>query len=298
MKRRLATLLGSYPLTAPLLRGEIASPRVALDFAQVAKPQLAFKRVVRTHEFDVAELALVTYLLALAHDKPLVLLPAVVMARFQFPYLVYDAARGMQTPESLAGKRVAIRSYSVTTAAWIRGLLEDRGTPSSSITWITSEEPHVAEFVDPPNVARAPAGADPLRMLLSGEVDAAVLGELPTDPRLQPVFADPAAQARAWHAATGALQINHMVVVRRSLCEDEPDVVREVFRLLAASKAAAGLPAADEIDTTPLGLASMRTSLEVAIDYVYRQRLIPRRFAVDDLFDDTTRDLVAQYPPP
>jgi 4,5-dihydroxyphthalate decarboxylase len=32
-----------------------------------------------------------------------------------------------------------------------------------------------------------------------------------------------------------------------------------------------------------------RRNLEVAIDYVYRQRLIPRRFSVDELFDDVTR---------
>jgi hypothetical protein len=29
----------------------------------------------------------------------------------------------------------------------------------------------------------------------------------------------------------------------------------------------------------------------VIIDYVYRQRLIPRRFAVDELIDDSTRSM-------
>jgi len=31
----------------------------------------------------------------------------------------------------------------------------------------------------------------------------------------------------------------------------------------------------------------------VVIDHVYRQRLIPRRFGVDELFDDVTRRLGA-----
>lgn len=41
----------------------------------------------------------------------------------------------------------------------------------------------------------------------------------------------------------------------------------------------------------PLGVEANRRSLEVAIDYAHQQRLIPRRFEVDELFDDVTRAL-------
>jgi 4,5-dihydroxyphthalate decarboxylase len=57
------------------------------------------------------------------------------------------------------------------------------------------------------------------------------------------------------------------------------------------SKQLAGPPPVGEPDTTPLGLEANRRNLEVAIEYVYRQRLIPRRFTVDELFDDVTRGL-------
>jgi 4,5-dihydroxyphthalate decarboxylase len=56
------------------------------------------------------------FLLAKAYGKPLVLMPAVVMARFQHPFLVCNAARPI-TPDGLAGKRVGVRSPSVTTAS-------------------------------------------------------------------------------------------------------------------------------------------------------------------------------------
>jgi 4,5-dihydroxyphthalate decarboxylase len=128
-------------------------------------------------------------------------------------------------------------------------------------------------------------------MLLAGELDAAIVGEIPTDPRLAPLIPDPAAAAQAWQVKHGALQINHMVVVKESLSRANPRAVREIYRLLAASKTAAGSPPRGELDTTPFGLAANRRNLEVAIDYVYRQRLIPRRFAVDELFDDVTRAL-------
>ncbi len=82
-----------------------------------------------------------------------------------------------------------------------------------------------------------------------------------------------------------------MVVVTEALARSDPDAVREAWRLLAESKRAAGLPVPGELDTTPFGLEANRRNLEVAIDCVYRQRLIPRRFTVDELFDDVTRAL-------
>src|SRR5438094_1764924 len=125
-----------------------------------------FKRVVRDLEFDVAEMAIITYLIAKAYGKPYRLLPFTVLARYQHPFLVYNAARGTVTPEDLHGKRVGVRSYSVTTGAWIRGILaEDHGVDISRIRWVTYEEAHVAEFRDPPNVERAPAGKEINAML-------------------------------------------------------------------------------------------------------------------------------------
>jgi 4,5-dihydroxyphthalate decarboxylase len=289
----LRALIGDYPVTAALKSGKVASPRVRLDFADVKPVSAAFKRTVRDLEFDVSELAIVTYLIAKAHGKPLTLLPAVLVGRFQHPLIVYNADRGPLAPGDLAGKRVGVRSYSVTTGAWIRGILaDDYGIRPEQINWVTFEEAHVAEFRDPPNVARAPTGAKILDMLLAGEIDAAIVGDgAPPDPRIRPLIPDPAAAARAWQAKHGAIQVNHLVVVKDSLSRTDPEAVREVYRLLLESKRAAGLPKPGEFDLNPFGVAANRRNLEVAIDCCHRQGLIPRRYAVDELFDDATRTL-------
>jgi 4,5-dihydroxyphthalate decarboxylase len=285
--KSLWTLLGDYPVTAALKRGALASSHVSLRFADVPSPHTAFKRVVRDLEFDVAELALVTYIMAKAYGKPLVLLPVVLFSRCQHPYLVYNAERGVITPRDLAGRRVGARAYSVTTVTWIRGLLaDDHGVDIDRIRWVTLEDPHVAEYHDPPEAERAAAGKDLTAMLLAGEIDAAILGAVPDDPRLQPVIPQPAEAGREWQRRNGALQLNHMVVVRESLTREDPLAVREVYRLLSEAKRAAG---PDE--TTPLGVEANRRSLDLAVEYAYRQRLIPRRLAVDELFDDVTRSL-------
>ena len=286
------TLLGDYPVTLPLKKGEVRSPSVSFDFADVKAPSTAFKRVVRNLEFDCAELAIVTFLMAKAHGKPLVLLPAVVMARFQHPHIVYNAERGSLAPADLAGRRVGTRSYTVTTSTWLRGILaNDYGVDLDRVKWVTFEEAHVAEFRDPPSVERAPEGKELVAMLLAGEIDAAILPAVPDDPRLKPLISDPKTAAEAWRKKYGALQINHMVAVKDSFSKSDPEAVREIYRLLAESKKAAKLPKPGEFDTNPFGFEANRRNLEVVIDYVYQQRMIPRRFAVEELFDDVTRKL-------
>jgi 4,5-dihydroxyphthalate decarboxylase len=290
---RLKTLLGDHPTTLSLKQGKVTSSNVALDIADVPQAYLAFKRVVRDFEFDVAELAIVTYLMAKAHGKPYTLLPVVVLSRFQHPFIVYNSARGELKPGDLKGKRVGIRSYSVTTTMWLRGvLMNDHGLDIDSVKWVTTEEAHVAEFKDPPTVQRAPAGRDLLAMLMDGDLDAMVLGDKTLkDPRLKRLIPDPDQAAKEWHTRNGAIQINHMVVVKGAVSKSNPDAVREVYRLLKESKRAAPPPEPGALDMTPIGLEPNRRNLEIAIEYVYQQRLIPKRYKVDELFDDVTRKL-------
>jgi len=285
-------LLGDYPVTQALKRGEVKSAALSLDFADVKTVSTAFKRVVRNLEFDCSELAVVTFLMAKAYGKPLSLLPAVVMARFQHPHIVYNMERGPLSPADLAGRRVGTRSYTVTTSTWLRGILaDDYGVDLSRVKWVTFEEAHVAEFRDPASVERAPEGKELTAMLLEGEIDAAILPAVPTDPRLKPLIPDPSGAAEAWRKKYNAIQVNHMVVVKDSLSKSRPDAVREIYRLLEQSKKAAKLPKPGELDVNPFGVEANRRNLEVVIDTVYRQGMIPRRFAVDELFDDVTRKL-------
>ena len=261
-------LLGDYACTA------LFKQRAPLEFADVRPPSAGFKRVVRDLEFDVAELAITTFLMAKAAGKPYRLLPAVVLARMQHPRLVCCSERPV-APRELEGRRVGVRSYSVTTGMWIRGILaEDHGVDCDRITWITFEEAHVAEFRDPANVVRAPEGKKLEQMLLAGEIDAAVTGDAPIkDERIVPVIPDAEGAAREWRARKGAIQINHMVAVKPSV-DAAP-----LMRLLHESFAAAGSP-----ELNPIGLEANRRNLEVAIEFVHRQGLIPRRYEVEELF--------------
>jgi 4,5-dihydroxyphthalate decarboxylase len=288
MTIRLRTLLGDHPCTAALKDGSIGSDSVTLDFAEYSPTHMGFKPMVREQAFDVSEMAIVTYLMAKSFDKPMVLLPSVVMARFQHTHAFYNARSGTLKPSDLTGKRVGIRSFTTTTGAWLRGILEnDYGVDLNSIHWVTFEDAHVAEFRD--TTVRAPQGKRIIQMLLDGELDA-VLGEKSDLPGLKPLFADPAKEEKSWFAKHGVVPINHMVVVSKELSVRHPQVVREVFRMLKESTARA--PAADPaVALSRSGIEGMRSSLEMISAYTAQQGLIPRAFTVDELFDDLTRTL-------
>jgi 4,5-dihydroxyphthalate decarboxylase len=280
---RLRTLLGDHAGTSALRNGSVKSDLVAFDFAEYSPTNKGFKPMVREQAFDVSEMAIVTYLMAKSVGKPMVLLPNVVVARFQHAYALYNAKLGTLVPRDLNNRRVGIRSFTTTTGAWLRGILaNDYRVDLNSIHWVTFEDAHVAEFID--TTVRAAAGKQIIQMLLEGELDA-VLGEKVEQAGLKPLFPDAASEENVWFARHGVVPINHMVVVSQALSDQHPEIVREVHRLLAQSASAA--PAAPRFNAD-----QMRRSLKMIIDFTAQQGLIPRAFAVDELFDDVTRALI------
>ena len=287
MTMRLRTLLGDHPGTAALKTGSIKSDSVAFDFVDYSPTNRGFRPMVREQAFDVSEMAIVTYLMAKSVGRPMVLLPDVVLARFQHGYALYHARSSQLTPRDLNRKRVGIRSFTTTTGAWLRGILaNDYGVDLDSIDWVTFEDAHVAEFKD--TTKRAPAGRQIIQMLLDGELDA-VLGEKFEHPDLRPLIPDASRAERSWFAKHGVVPINQMVVVGQKLSDKHPDIVREVHRLL--SESARGVAAAPRFNR-----GEMRRSLQLIIDYTAQQGLIPRAFAVEELFDDVTRPLFEMSP--
>ena len=290
-KLKLFTLLGDYPVSQALKTGDLKSDLVDFEFADVKVANTGFKPLVRDAKFDVGELAIVTYLQAKAYNKPYVLMPAVVVARAQHHTIAYNPERGALAPGQLAGKRVGIRSYTVTTVTWIRGILREQyGVDLDKVRWVTFEDPHLAEYTDPATIQRAPAGKNMAQMLLDGELDAAVVGDKLPDPRLKMLIPDQEKAAQAWAEKHGN-PINHMLVIRSELARTRPDVAREVFRLFKASRDAAVQAGNKNAARIQYGIEPNRRALETIITCAFEQNLIPRRYGVEELFGDTTRDL-------
>ena len=288
----LKVMFGDLPVTRAFKRGDFASTDFKFELTDVPEAHKLFKPVVRDLAFDVCELSVMTYLIAKSRGVPLTLLPAVLLSRFQHPYIVYNDRNGELTPKDLEGRKVGIRSITVTTVTWLRGMLiNDFGVDLDRVKWVTFEDAHVAGVHDPPGVERAPAGKVLEEMLIAGTLDAAIVGAPLEHPGIKPLIPDPATSAREWHEKYQAIQLNHMVVAKNAILETQPDAVREIYRQLSASKSAAGLPRPGEIDFNPFGYEANHRNIELAIDCVYAQSLIDRRYGVEELFDDVTRAL-------
>ncbi|HWV55147.1 ABC transporter substrate-binding protein, partial [Pseudorhodoplanes sp.] len=222
----LSVAIGDYPHTRLLKERLASSPD--FNFVDVSPITKAFAQMVRQGTYDISEMALVTFLQAKAFGKPLVLIPAAVAARSQEISLIKlaknDAIRG---PADLRGKRIGVRAYSQTTGAWLRGILaENFGIAPETVHWTTFEDPHVAEYSDPPFATRAKPGSVLLDMLRAGELDAVIVGnDKPTDSDLADVYPDAGGAGREFARKHGFVPVNHVIVAKQSVVDQHRDVL-------------------------------------------------------------------------
>lgn len=223
----LRVALGAYGKD-PALRARMQAVG-PVDFAEVSPISRAFAPMVREAAFDISEMALFTLLLAKAQGKRLVLLPAVVAARFQEGAVLCRADSDIAGPADLAGKRIGVRAYSQTTGAWLRGVMaDDFGLRPEQSHWVTFEDAHVAEYADPPWCERA--SGDMLAMLDGGALDAVIVGnDVPDNVRFRTVYGDPEAAGQRFRERHGFVPVNHMLVARRDVIEAQPEVVASML---------------------------------------------------------------------
>ncbi len=272
----LRTALGPYPYVAGLRDGTIRSDRVGFGFEAVQPITRAFRRMVRTGDFDLCEIALSTHAQAVAYGKRLTALPLVMTGGFHHLSLVCRRDSPLRGPLDLKGKRIGVRAYSQTTGVWVRGILQsDYAIAPETMTWVTQEDAHVAEYPDPPFVLREAEGKDLRAMLLAGEIDAEIgLARLDA-PEVRTVIPDAGAAAADWSRRTGVRPINHLVAIKTALLDAHPWLARELYALFVAARTGAA-PA--------YGMAANRAAIEMLLRFTAEQGLTPTHLRPEDVF--------------
>jgi 4,5-dihydroxyphthalate decarboxylase len=288
----LRTAIASYPHAVALKDGSVRSDRVRFDFEEMPQITRAFRRMVRTLDFDLCEIALTTLAQAHAYAKPIVGLPVVLMRGFHHGALVCRQDSPIGGPQDLIGKRIGVRAYSQTTGIWLRGILQsDYDVHPGSITWVTAEDAHVLEYHDPPNTIRLAPGADLTAMLMAGEVDAGIALTGLDPAQVRTVIPDADRAAADWFRRTGAYPVNHVVCVKRALLDEHDWLEAELMDLFTAAKRAARGPSAEARwqsivgdDYLPYGLAANRRGIELCVEFAAQQGLVPRAYRPEELF--------------
>lgn len=305
----LKTAIGNYGSTRALKDGTVPLPGAALDFAEITPIYKAFGLMIRQAEFDVSEMAFTTYLLARHFGKPLTALPVVLKRIFHHGTIMCNATSGIREPKDLEGKRVGVRAYAQTGPTWSRGILRSEyGVDLGKVNWITFEGSHVDEYQDPDFVFRAPEGKGLQDMLLAGEIDAAISPNRIIAPEVKPLFADAADLEARWFQKTGIYPINHIVVVNGKIAAAHPEILSVLFDAFKKAKAvyldrleAQGPASAeDELqlrmmkivgpDPLPCGVRPNRKATEAMAHFVFDQKMLPRLYSVEEIFDAAVRD--------
>src|SRR6266571_7355630 len=93
----LKTAFGTYGNTQALKDDPRLSERLSLEHVEVRPNVAIFRRMLRDLEFDLAEMAITTYILARAFDKGFTALPIFITRDFHHSTIVYNTSSGVRT---------------------------------------------------------------------------------------------------------------------------------------------------------------------------------------------------------
>jgi 4,5-dihydroxyphthalate decarboxylase len=325
----LSIALSENENTRAVLDGAIAPDGIRL-YPTAMHPSEMFWRQLKFAEFDVSEMSMSSLTIATSQGPtPWVMLPVFTTREFFHLRCLVRVASGIKEPADLKGKRVGVPEYQQTAALWSRGVLQHEfGVHPRDIEWHmerTADMSHGgATAFKPPEgvkVHRIPVSTNIGEMLVKGELDATLLYlthqnlvdrsrlDLSNDARFKPLF-DRKAEAARYYAKTGIYQINHGMVMRRSIHERHPWAALNIYnafkearaRVLRARDTALhrhyepGLIGDDvrkALSTDPMayGVKTNRKVLETITQYVHEQGLSARRVGFEELFAPSTLDL-------
>jgi len=216
------------------------------------RPLDIFSRMLKSNEFDVAEMSLThCFVLRAAGTARFVTLPVFPSRMFRHGFIFVNRSSGIRTPADLAGRRIGVQGYQMTAAVWIRGhLRSDYGVDLSEVEWFEGgvNTPGVAggdstRFRPSHNVNIRSIGGDTLSaMLARGVIDALIGADAPDSlggGNVVRLFPDFHAVERAYFQERGIFPIMHGLVMREDLYRQHPWLADALFAACNAAKAAA-----------------------------------------------------------
>ena len=320
---RLTVATGRYDRTAALHDGRVVPEGLDVTWLKL-NPEQLFWRMIQHREFDASEMALASFVILRDRgDDDFVGIPAFLSRSFRHDAIFVSNRSSITRPEDLAGKRVGVPEYQMTTAVWLRATLEeDYGVAPEEMTWLQGslEQPGriIHTPVSPPGVTILPVPADKTLAgkLAAGEIDALISPRMPStfwpgSPDVRRLFDEPWAIAKDYYQRTKLFPIMHMAVVRKGIVDTNPWVPQTLYNAFLEAKRLAdvdlhdpialrsGLPflvqQAEEVDRTmgkdlwSYGVDANRRDLEEYIRISLRQGLITKPIEVDDMFPASVR---------
>ncbi|NED88706.1 ABC transporter substrate-binding protein [Streptomyces sp. SID11233] len=312
---KLTVVLGDFPHAQPLLDGETEIDGFLVEPVEVKPVIGAYRRMIRDLEFDVCELAPVSYLMARQEGIALTAVPVFLNRRFHHGDVQCAANSGIRVPRDLEGRRIGVRAYSVSTGVWVRGVLRDQyGVDIDTITWVVDDDDHIEGRV-PANVERVTDGRSLGELLRAGEIDAALTGNAGTgragapkagwtaattpepsgDEGPYPLFPEAGTLAVDHYLRTGVYPLHSLISIRTELVERDPGLPTKLYaafveskrRHLAVQPEWSAVPRLQRqgraigADPVPYGIKANEASLNAMVRFAKDQGLLDADFSTD-----------------
>jgi 4,5-dihydroxyphthalate decarboxylase len=248
-KLQLSMACSNYDRTRALFDGRVAVEGVDLTILELPIEEIFF-RMLRHHEFDLAEMSLSSYVLSLFSENPrLIAIPVFPSRFFRHSCIFIHRDSGIREPTDLVGKRVGVPEYQMTAGVWIRGILSDHyGVPVTSVGYFRGgeEEPGRPEKIAlslPPEIRleSIPPTKTLAAMLESGEIDALYTARMPStfakgSGKVRRLFEDYQPVEQEYYSRTKIFPIMHAIVIRRDVYQKSPWVAQSFYKAFAKAQ--------------------------------------------------------------
>ncbi|MPZ50729.1 MAG: ABC transporter substrate-binding protein [Dehalococcoidia bacterium] len=305
----LKTALATYGHTKALKDGSLSPKRAKLEFEEFTPQSAAFKAMVPEAKLDLVEMVISHYVMARDHGYPFIGIPVFPVRQFHHSAVTVNTKAGVTTPKDLEGKKVGVRTYGFSRGIWARAALAlEYGVDLGKVTWVVDEKEAVPEYTPPANV-EINSGGDMAKQFQSGEIAGGIGVAGGDSPDIKPLIENASQAEAASFKATGVYPMSHILVLRSSLAEEDPELPIDLFnafkeakaRLLAEIDSGAELAGGDKAtaaaraivgpDPLPYGVEANRKTLEMAVEQAHLQGFTRRRFSVEELFVPSTLKL-------
>jgi 4,5-dihydroxyphthalate decarboxylase len=317
--RTLTIGMRDYDHTRALADGRVKITGADLKFVNISPPSQIFLRMLRDEEFDVSEMSLSNFMIAIGQgDRRFVALPVFPSRVFRHSYLWVNTRAGIAKPADLKGKKIGIADYSMTALLFVRGLLQhEYGVAPEDIHWLRRRSEHIAIAV-PAGVRIESIAKDQTLdgLLESGALDAVAVTSPPQaflsgSPLVARLFTDCRAVEADYYRRTKIFPIMHMVVMRRAIYEEDRSLAARLVKGFEEAKKIAfegydedltalpwtnlNLEYARQVlgqDIFPYGVHHNTPTLEAAALYSHEQGLTHKKFTLGELFAPETLPLL------
>jgi 4,5-dihydroxyphthalate decarboxylase len=322
-KPRLTLALSLYDRHVPFFDGTATVNDVDLQVLAVGEANSLrdggrrHHRMLMNLEFDACEVSLSSYIIARHHGLPIIAIPVFPRRLFTQSNVWVNRDTGIRTPKELIGRKVGLITFQTTVSVQAKGDLQaEYGVPWRDIEWyVAAEEPIEFSIPDGLILKRIPQGKRLGEMLETGLLDAvitprapvSVVGSTATIRRLFPMAQDEECRYFRKHAFFPAM---HVVALKEETVQKYPWVPAALVRAFQQAHEICRSYYTDPnwtvhawtqhlfeeeqnrlgLNLWPIGIEENRPNIELFMQYLMDQGLVPQNISLEKLFVDGSHD--------